>query len=40
MKYPTCYFDNPDDSIYCSKCATGLDQTPWPRLKKVNHETT
>jgi serine/threonine protein kinase/tetratricopeptide (TPR) repeat protein len=28
MKCPKCHFDNPGDSIYCSKCATRLDSIP------------
>ena len=24
MKCPKCYFDNPEDTIYCGKCATTL----------------
>jgi serine/threonine protein kinase len=24
MKCPKCYFDNPEDAIYCGKCATPL----------------
>ena len=25
IKCPKCHFDNPDDTIYCGKCATLLE---------------
>lgn len=30
IKYPNCHFENPDDTLYCSKCAT-----PLPSSKKI-----
>ncbi|MGB2763264.1 MAG: hypothetical protein WBC20_02510 [Candidatus Aminicenantaceae bacterium] len=24
IEYPKCHFDNPDDTVYCGKCATSL----------------
>lgn len=24
IKCPKCHYDNPDDTFYCGKCATGL----------------
>ncbi|MFX0206013.1 MAG: zinc-ribbon domain-containing protein [Candidatus Hodarchaeota archaeon] len=27
MKCPKCHFENPDDNIYCSSCATPLSSS-------------
>jgi len=40
MKCPKCHFDNPGDSIYCSKCATRLDSTPQISVTKTLETTT
>jgi len=40
MKCPKCHFDNPGDSIYCSKCATRLDSTPQISVTRTLETTT
>jgi hypothetical protein len=30
IECPECHFDNPDDTVYCGKCATSL-----PSLKEI-----
>lgn len=39
MKCPKCHFDNPGDSIYCSKCATRLDSIPQISVTKTLETT-
>jgi len=40
MKCPKCHFDNPGDSIYCSKCATRLDSIPQISVTRTLETTT
>jgi serine/threonine protein kinase/Tfp pilus assembly protein PilF len=40
MKCPKCHFDNPGDSIYCSKCATRLDAIPQISVTRTLETTT
>jgi len=34
-KYPKCQHENPDDTIFCGKCATPLDDNAQPSVTKI-----